>query len=163
MKFLKIFIIWLLSHSAAWALEDDFQQPIYIEANSATYDDKKGESVYHGDVQATQGSMRVNADHMIVYITPDKKIDRIIATGNPVRFKQTPEQGKEDIKGKSLRAEYYGANSLLILLEDAVLWQGENTYASDRIEYDSKNAIVKAGEKSSNTKRVHVTLQPKKE
>jgi lipopolysaccharide export system protein LptA len=39
--------------------------------------------------------------------------------------------------------------------------QGNATYASNFIEYDSKNSIVKAGEKSSDNQRVHVTLKPK--
>jgi lipopolysaccharide export system protein LptA len=50
---------------------------------------------------------------------------------------------------------------LLILINEATVWQGNATYKSDLIEYDSKRSIVKAGEKSSDAKRVHVLLQPK--
>jgi len=147
--------------SNAKALENDFEQPIYIEADNATFDEKKGESTYTGKVQVTQGSMRLNSDRLVVY-TQDQKADKIIATGNPVRFRQTPEEGKKEIKGKSQRAEFYATQSRIILLDKAVVWQGKNTTTSDRIEYDYKNAIVKASKKSADSKRVHVTLQPKK-
>lgn len=146
----------------AMALEGDSSKPIYIESNSATYDDTKGISIYLGDVEVNQGSMRMNSDELIIYLK-DGRIDKLVAKGAPARFKQTPEPGKEDIKGKSLRAEYYPDKAQLLLIKKAVVWQGENTYASEIIEYDNKNAIVKAGEESTDSKRVHVVLQPNKD
>lgn len=144
------------------ALESDSKQPIHIESNSATYDDNQGTSTYTGNVQVNQGSMQLNADRLVVYINKGK-IDKIVATGNPARFKQIPRKGGDEIRAKSLRAEYYAGDARLVLIDKAVVWQGKNTYASDRIEYDSKKAIVKAGQELSNAKRVHVTLQPKSE
>jgi lipopolysaccharide export system protein LptA len=144
----------------AWALESDPEEPIYIEANSGTYDEKKGESVYTGDVQVTQGSIVINADQMTVY-QKNNKTDHIVATGNPVRFKQTPSQGKQDIHGVAMRAEYYAERSRLLLFDKAVIYQEQNTYASDYIEYDSKTSIVRAGQPRSGDKRVRVKIQPK--
>lgn len=156
----------LLFSANAWSLDTDAQQPIYIESDAATYDEKKGESVYTGNVQVTQGSMRMNSDRLVILMsettTKKKELNKMIATGNPVRFKQKPSADKDEIRGKSLRAEYYGSDGKLILLEKAKIVQGKNTYTSDRIEYDTRNSIVKAGAKDSNTKRVHVTLHPKK-
>ncbi|MGR9073501.1 MAG: lipopolysaccharide transport periplasmic protein LptA [Gammaproteobacteria bacterium] len=152
---------WLMAYSSvSSALKGDSDQPIYIDSNSATYDDAKGVSIYIGNVVTTQGSMKMYSDELIIYIK-NGDVTKMVATGNPVRFKQTPEVGKEDITGHSLRAEYYPDKTLLVLKEDAVVKQGENAYASDLIEYDSKNSIVKAGEKTSDTKRVHVIIKPK--
>ena len=144
----------------AWALESDSEQPIYIEADGATYDDNTGVSVYTGSVEVTQGSMLLNSDKLVVY-TNDRKPYKLVATGKPVTFKQTPKPGDEDVHGRSLTAEYYTDTELLVMIEKAVVWQGKDTYASERIEYDRKNAIVKAGQASSNGKRVHITLHPK--
>lgn len=165
MKFTSIFFIVIVLNCApiiAWCLESDSRQPIYIESDAAMFDEKKGESIYTGDVKVTQGSMRLHSDRLIIYTVESKndKVDKIIATGNPVRFKQKPSKGKEDIHGKSLRAEYYAGNATLILLKKAEVWQGKNTYTSERIEYDTKNSIVRAGQKNSSSKRVHVTLHP---
>ncbi len=164
MKYIKFVLILIVSQlsTLSWGLESDSKQPIYIEANSVTFDDKKGESIYIGDVRVVQGSMQLYADHLVVY-SIDRKTDKIIATGNPLRFQQTPVEGKSDIHGESLRAEYYAADNRLILLQQALIWQGDNTYASERIEYDHNNDIVRAGQKSSGAKRVHVRLQPNDE
>ncbi len=142
------------------ALESDPQEPIYIEANSGTYDEKKGESVYTGDVQVTQGSIVINSDQMTVY-QKNNKTDHIIAVGNPVRFKQTPAEGKQDIHGVAMRAEYYADKSLLLLFDQAVVYQEQNTYASDYIEYDIETNFVRAGQPKSGDKRVRVKIQPK--
>jgi len=47
-------------------------------------------------------------------------------------------------------------------LDKATLWQNGNTFSSDRIEYDSKRSVVKAGDKKTNSTRVKVTLEPAK-
>ncbi len=144
----------------AWSLESDSRQPIYIEADGATYDDNTGVSVYTGKVEITQGSMLLNSDKLVVY-TEEHKPYKFVATGDPVTFKQTPKPGDEDIHGRALTAEYYTDTELLVMLEKAVVWQGKDTYASERIEYHRKHGIVKAGQASSNGKRVHITLHPK--
>lgn len=148
--------------TTTWSLESDSSQPIYIEADGATYDDNTGVSIYTGNVEVSQGSMLLNSDKLVVY-TADRKPYKFVATGNPVTFKQTPKPGDEDVHGKSLTAEYYTDTELLVMIEKAVVWQGKDTYASERIEYDRKNTIVKAGQASSNGKRVHITLHPKEE
>ncbi len=167
MKVFNIFFILVcivLFAAKAWSLNTDAQQPIYIESDAATYDEKKGESVYTGRVQVKQGSMQMNADRLVIHMNEKtkKRVNKMIATGNPVRFKQKPSDDKEEIRGRSLRAEYYAGEGKLILLEKAKIVQGKNTYTSEQIEYDTKNSIVKAGAKNSNKKRVHVTLHPKK-
>jgi lipopolysaccharide export system protein LptA len=131
-----------------------------IEANQATYDETTGETVYVGDVQATQGSLVVNSDHMTVY-QKDSKTEKVVAVGKPVRLKQTPEGGGDDLNGVAQRAEYFPETGMLILIERAVVTQGTMTTESDRIEYDSAKGVAKAGSPSSSSKRVHVTLQPK--
>ncbi|MGH8477916.1 MAG: lipopolysaccharide transport periplasmic protein LptA [Methylococcales bacterium] len=144
----------------AQALESDSRQPIYIEADSATYDDSTGISVYTGKVIVTQGSMLLNSAKLVVH-TEERRPYKFVATGKPVTFKQTPKPGAEDVHGSALTAEYYTDTELLVMIEKAIVWQGKDTYASERIEYDRKHAIVKAGQASSNGKRVHITLHPK--
>ena len=87
--------------------------------------------------------------------------EKLVFTGNPARFKQTPSPGKEDIIGDALIGEYYPKKNLLILKDNATVKQGTGTYKSDYIEYDINTSLVKAGDKSTDSKRVRVTLQPK--
>jgi len=149
------------------ALDSDSKQPMYIEADSATYDEAKGETVYIGNVHTTQGSLDVQSDRMNVY-QKNGKTDKIVAFGNPARIKQTPEPGKPDWHGTGQRAEYFPETGILILYDKALAWQGDKAdssdrVASDRIEYDSKKSVMRAGASTnSGGKRVHVTLQPEK-
>ena len=142
------------------ALESDPDQPITIDSNTATYDDVTATSIYTGNVISIQGSIRVNSDKLVVYFV-EGDAEKLVFTGNKAKFKQTPNPGAEDITGEALTGEYYPKKNLLKLIEDATVWQGTATYTSDLIEYDSKRSIVKAGDKSSDAKRVHVLLQPK--
>ncbi|MEQ1530261.1 MAG: lipopolysaccharide transport periplasmic protein LptA [Methylococcales bacterium] len=144
----------------AQALESDSDQPIVIDSNTATYDDKSAISTYTGSVVSVQGSIRVNSDKLVVYFV-NGEADKLVFTGNKAKFKQTPSVGAQDITGEALIGEFYPKKNLLILIDDATVWQGNGTYSSELIEYDIKTSLVKAGEKSSDAKRVHVILQPK--
>jgi lipopolysaccharide export system protein LptA len=146
--------------AGAFALETDKDQPITIDSNTATYDDTAATSIYTGNVVSIQGSLRVESDKLVVYFK-DGDAEKLVFTGNKARFKQTPSEGSEDITGEALTGEYYPKKNLLVLIDDATVWQGNGTYSSELIEYDSRSSVVKAGESTSDAKRVHVTLQPK--
>ncbi|MDD2724073.1 MAG: lipopolysaccharide transport periplasmic protein LptA [Methylovulum sp.] len=147
-------------NTVSFALESDADQPISIDSNTATYDDATETSTYTGNVISIQGSIRVNSDKLVVYLK-NGEVDKLIFTGNRAKFKQTPNAGAEDIIGEALLGEYYPKKNLLVLQNKAVVTQGNATYSSNLIEYDIKSSLVKAGEKSSDTKRVHVILKPK--
>ena len=50
---------------------------------------------------------------------------------------------------------------MLIMMQEAVIWQGGNSTASERIEYDRMSEVLKAGDGKSANKRIKVILQPK--
>ncbi len=143
------------------ALESDADQPINIDSNTATYDDVSATSTYTGNVVSVQGSIRVNSDKLVVYFV-NGDADKLVFTGNKAKFKQTPNPGAEDITGEALIGEYFPKKNLLILKNDATVWQGTATYHSNLIEYDSKRSIVKAGDTLSADKRVKVIIKPSK-
>ncbi len=162
MKFVSFFIVSLLVSVDILALESDAQQPIYIDSNTATYNDKAQISIYTGDVVTVQGSLKVWSDKLVVYLK-NGEINKLVATGKPARFEQIPSPGAEKIKGEALTGEYYPGKNLLILKKKAIVKQGDHTTVSELIRYDSRNSLVKAGEKSSDSKRVHSVFIPHKE
>lgn len=153
-------LLWVLYSGAGFALQSDSDQPIVIDSNTATYDDAKAISTYTGNVVSIQGSIRVNSDKLVVYFIKGEA-DKMVFTGNLARFKQTPKEGDQDITGEALTGEFYPKKNLLVLIDKATVRQGNGVYSSDMIEYDLKSSLVKAGEKESGAKRVHVVLQPK--
>ncbi len=110
----------LLVSTGAFALESDVEQPINIDANTATYDDATTTSTYTGNVIAVQGSMRVNSEKLVVYFK-DGDAEKLIFTGTPAKFKQTPSAGSEDITGDAAIGEYYPKNNTLVLRNNATV------------------------------------------
>ncbi|SJM89177.1 lipopolysaccharide transport periplasmic protein LptA [Crenothrix polyspora] len=157
--FCNIALCVALSITDAKALETDSEQPITIDSNTATYDDKTATSIYTGNVVSIQGSIHVTSDQLVVYFK-DGDAEKLVFTGKKAKFSQTPSVGAKDITGEALTGEYYPKKNLLVLIDEATVWQGAGSYASQIIKYDSKNSVVKAGEKTSDSK-VHVVLQPK--
>ncbi len=150
----------LLMAGSVSALESDSEQPVYIDSDNAVYDEKAETSTYTGHVIATQGSIKIDADQLVVYLK-DGNIQKLIATGKPSRFKQLPAVGKEEMHGEGLINEFYPDKNLLIFKHNASVWQGDAKQSSEYIEYDTKNSLLKAGEPSSDGKRVHSVIKPK--
>ena len=154
----------LLYSSQLFALESDAKQPITIDSNGATYDERAELSTYTGNVVATQGSIRVNSDKLDVHFKGGEA-EKLIFTGKNARFKQTPSPGAKDITGQASTGEFYPKRNLLVLIGNATVLQGNGTYSSEYIEYDIKTSLVKAGDKSNSAdnskQRVHVVIQPK--
>ena len=153
----------LLSVAAgnALALSTDKDQPIIIEADSMEVDEGKGITIYQGNVDLEQGSIRMKADKVTI-MQSKGKTDRIIADGNPVKFRQRPDGKDEDVVGNALRFEYESTSELIYLIGDAMLTQGGSSVKSDRITYDRTKAIAKAGKKAKGKMRVRTVIEPRK-
>ncbi|NOQ34436.1 MAG: lipopolysaccharide transport periplasmic protein LptA [Methylococcaceae bacterium] len=149
----------LFYSSVSNALEDDNEQPIYIDSDTASYDEKNDISIYTGNVIYTQGSLVIHSDQMTFHLK-DGEIVKVVAVGKPARLKQSQGKGKEDIRGVGLTGEYYPATSKLHLIKQAEVWQGGKKTKSDLIIYDTKYSVLTAGDKSSGSKRVHSIFQP---
>ena len=140
----------------------DSDQPIHLEADRVEINDSTGESIYQGKVALRQGSMRLWADKITAY-NGDRGLQRVIAIGNPVRFQQQRGGGEPDINAHAKRMEYQADKRLIILLHDAQLQQGRNTFRSERIEYDMAREAVSATGSSDQKRqgRVEMTIDPK--
>ena len=143
------------------ALKSDADKPVTIDSNTASYNNQKQISIYTGNVVTIQGSLHINSDKLVVYLK-NGGIEKMVFTGKPAKFKQLPGVGQDAIHGEGLTGEYYPDKNKLILIEEAVVSQGNSRSASRIITYDSKNSLIMAGQKSSDAKRVHSVFKPKK-
>jgi lipopolysaccharide export system protein LptA len=157
----KTLLLAVLLHSTvAVALESDSKQPIYIDSDTATYDEKTSVTTYSGNVIFTQGSLVVKSEVMTFYMK-DGAITKITVTGKPTTFKQSQGAGKEAINGRALLGEYYPATAKLFLIKQAEISQGGNKTSSDLIVYDTKNSVIKAGDATTGSKRVRSVFEQK--
>lgn len=160
---LLLLLLWTANATAADdASKPDSEQPITIEADRAEIDERQQVSIYTGNVILVQGSVTVHADTVTVH-TRDGELYEVFASGDPVRYHQD-KVDKEDLNGHSLRLHYNADSRLLILTQKAELWQGNNRFSGERIQYnlDQEKVIATGGEEGPSQKgRVSVTIQPK--
>ena len=142
-----------------WGLESDRDQPIHIKADQITVNEKQGMSFYQGNVQFTQGSLRVNGDEVTVFLQNDI-LRRVIVIGNPATLVQQPDHRQEPVNSKARRMEYDAKKEIVYLIENAEVQQGPNRFAGNHIEYDTRNSTVSAHKGETDDSRVHVIITP---
>lgn len=155
----SLLLLALLS-PGAWGLDADRDQPITIEADKASLNDKTGFSVYEGNVKLQQGTLIFTGNRMTVQLT-DKQLDVIVLTGNLATAVQRPEGKDTDQHAEASRIEYYANDERVVLLDKARVWEtGDEEFRSDRIVINLKTDTVDAGG-GGDSGRVLITLQPK--
>ena len=161
-NFPLLFCISLLMPSTALALSDDRNQPVHITADSMLVDERKGISHYHGDVHMQQGSLKVDAEDVVVHLR-DGKINKIVITGEPARLIQTPDHTQEEVRSRAGRMVYNMDSNLLTLYKDAEVQQGQNRFSGERIEYNTISSQVTAKKEDESSGRVRAIIVPKTE
>ena len=156
--------LWLLLSLSlpTLALPEDSQQPIKISADSAIRDEKQGTTIYQGNVDMTQGTLRIQADKITIYANANT-IETIIAIGQPARFRQQPEPDKGDVVANANTIEYRVAQEIMTLTSNAAINQDGASISGDSIKYDIAAGRIEAGKSESGTGdsgRVNVVLPP---
>lgn len=156
-------VMTLAPTAPARALESDQQQPLSLEADAAEMDEAKRLSVYTGKVIVRQGTLEIRADQVTIHHAEDKRPELIIATGQPATYQQQVEGEQRPIQAEALRMEYQATKDEITLIDQAVVFQGTDTFRSDRIVYDRLNARVKAGTSARGKERVKIHITPQNE
>lgn len=143
--------------SQAMALSSDRNQSITIHSDSAERDETKGTTTYSGNVVMQQGSMRIDADKVVI-VNDRSKVTQIVATGKPARYQQKPSEDEGPVVAQANRLEYNISQDTLHLIENAMLQQEGTSLSGNRIDYDVKKSVVKAGGDASQNERVKMVI-----
>ncbi len=159
----KIALVFLLAvlPSLSMALSTDRDQPINIKADNGKIDDVKRVAIYEGNVVITQGTIQINADKVTLNYTEKQDIEKVVADGKPVTFKQKPDNSEDYMNASALQMEYFANQDMLQLLKDAKVWQAKDVVTAQKISYDTRNGVIRAFKGSGEENRVNVTLQPR--
>jgi len=142
------------------ALPDDRSQPIHISADMALRDEKKGVTIYSGNVQMNQGSMYIEADTLTIYHI-EAEADKIVAEGTPARMRQRPDMEKGPVHARALVIEYYQREEKVHLRTQARVEQDGAIVAGDSIDYFIAEELVKADSNGAEEgNRVQVVIPP---
>lgn len=147
-----------------FGLSSDRDKPIRIQADAATVDDKKGITIYSGNVSIDQGSLLITADTVKV-IMSDQEVLQIIASMLPqskkrAHYEQDSDKKKGLVSADARMITYFLQEERIHLQGDADLNQTGDIFSGDLLHYDLKNGIVDL--KGSQKKRVNIILRPKK-
>jgi lipopolysaccharide export system protein LptA len=151
-------LLLLCAPALALGLASDREQPIQIQADRVMIDERQRVSTYEGGVELSQGTLRVTAARVEVH--RGEELERVIATGSPVTFRQQPDEG-EEIRGQSQRVDYQAAKSIIELTGEAHLWQGKDEFSGPRIVYDAVRSLVRAEGQGGSGGRVSATIHPR--
>ena len=151
-----------LGAAGALALPDDRNQPIYIQSDRAERDERKGTTVYTGDVEIDQGSLHISADRVTIAMDGNQ-VNRIDASGKPAKLHQKPAVDREPVYARALTLQYDVQREVLTLIEQASVTQEGSTVKGERIDYFMREQRVKAsaGSASSGSSRVQMVIQPR--
>lgn len=139
------------------ALESDKNQPVNIESSMAEADYKKGTTTYTGNVLLTQGSLKIEADQLIIH-RGKRGIKAIVSKGLPARFQQQPFPDKPPVFANALTITYELEDEVLVLEGDVFIELDGSTHQGSRYEYNLQNQMLNAtGDGDS---RVTVTFDP---
>lgn len=143
--------------SLVWALSEDVEQPVNIEADSVTFDNNNGIADYEGNVIITQGSLKILASKVHIQ-APEHEISTVTAFGSPLQLSQKMDDGQM-IKGQGNKMTYDVKNKVMILTGDAKLEQGEDVISNNYIKYLPDTGKLHAGGKK-NSGRVKAIFHP---
>ena len=151
--------------ASVWALSSDREQPINIEADQAEADDVRRVTIYRGDVIITQGTLEINGDIVTIHFDERQEMTKLVAQGKPAKFKQQPDGNEAMQNAEAKTLEFYAHNDTIVLLGNAVSWQGDNRIEAEKIVYDTRKGRVRAdsgGEAGASKGRVTITIAPSK-
>ena len=127
-------------------LPEDADAPIVIRADAGQFDQKTNKATYNGNVQVDQGTLRVNADRMVVD-RQDQKVTSITFYGAPATYKQQLNANDDVVRGRANTITYYTQDEVLNLDGQAFLTQQGNEVRGDSIKYDIVAGRVNADSK----------------
>ena len=143
---------------SAWALTGDTDQPIHIESDQQSLDMQGNVVTFTGNVVVTQGSIKINADKVVVTRPGGEQGKEVIdGYGNPATFYQMQDSGKP-VKGRASTMHYELAKDFVVLTGNAYLEQLDSNITGAKITYLVKEQKMQAF--SEKGKRVTTVLVP---
>jgi lipopolysaccharide export system protein LptA len=156
----RILLLVCLPAAFTQALPDDRDQPIRITADKALRDEKKGVTIYSGNVQLVQGSMELEAEKLTIFHTSEDA-EEIIAEGHPAKMRQQPELTKGIVNAHAEVIKYFRAEERVHLQTGARIEQDDAVVAGDSIEYFiAKQLITAESDQTRPGERVEVVIPP---
>ena len=140
------------------ALDSDRDQPVNLEADHATFNQKTGVTIYSGNVIITQGTIRIQADNVIANLDENNSIKDVRATGKPAKFQQKISPDKGIAYGEGDQVYYDAAPSQITLTGHAKITQDGSTFNGNTLRYGMKQGDIEGN--GNKQQRVQMIIPP---
>ncbi len=157
MKSIYLIFILLLS-PLSFALEADKNEPLHINADHVFLNHKTGINTYEGRVKLIQGTSELTADTISVNLDSNNQLKKIIAKGSPARYRTLFAKTKPEIIATANIMEYHPQENTLLLIDNAKIVEGKNSFEGSRIEYNIQQKTVISA--TANQGQIRIILQP---
>ena len=136
-------LVCLCVSATTFALPEDREKPITGVANKTTFDANAGKSIFTGNVRISQGLLTIYADEVVFERDEETgDLTYLLATGNPVRFIDTPSATEPPIEVRGSKIEFYQLENRIITTGSASLTQEDNQAVGERIEYNTVSGVM---------------------
>lgn len=141
-----------------------------IQSDRAELDRKTGMVIYEGDVELTQGTLKIQSDRLMA-IMDGNRLKQAVAEGSPARYEQQVTQDRPVTRATASRIDFYSDSREVTFKGNATLAQEDNLFSGEHIRYELENERVTAsghppnaappeqGTEGSN-ERIRVIIQP---
>jgi len=159
----KVIILFLVFFtSLVFALPEDAEQPIEIEAHSVFVDEIKGFNEFSGNAEVRQGSLLLLAE-LIQVQTNNEEVVSVIAKGStqkPAKYSQNQENQERFIEATATLITYDVNEGMIFLVGNAHLVQGFDSFSGDTLDYDIDNnkVVVKGSEDGTERVKFKIVL-----
>jgi lipopolysaccharide export system protein LptA len=145
-----------------FALPNDREQLMHINAASYELNYKTGIDIYEGNVKVDQGTTHLSADRLVTEKNKERKIVSAVAYGTEqlAEFTTIPKEGEEIFHAKAKVIKFYPEESMVTLEDDVIVTQGENSFHGPIIIYNMKDQIVSTP--ASKNGRATIVIDAKK-
>lgn len=157
-----IFLSLLFLTSIAFALKDDAEQQIEIDANSVTVDEISGFNEFLGNAEVRQGSLFLSAELIQVQTNSDG-VETMVARGTiakPAKYTQIQESQSRLIEATATSITYNVNKGMIFLVGNANLIQGFDSFSGDTLDYNinTDKVIVKGSQDGSKRVKFKIDL-----
>ena len=157
-----ILLIAIFFTTSTFALLEDANLPIEVEADSVIVDETSGFNEFSGNAVVRQGSLLMTAN-LIQVQTNSAGVETMKATGtldNPAKYIQSQENQARFIEATAALITYDVNEGMIFLVGNAYLIQGFDSFSGDSLTYDINNdkVIVKGSEDGTQRVKFKIDL-----
>jgi LPS export ABC transporter protein LptC/lipopolysaccharide transport protein LptA len=131
-------------------------QMLDIQAQYLLLDEKKGVSIYKGNVIFKKGTLNIKADSITLYFE-NEKLTKALITGSPADVQHQPDN-EAKVHAQANKLEYIISKEQLLLTGRAFVNQGNRHFSGEHIKYDTRQRSITAAGKSTT---MHKNNSPK--